>query len=72
MNTGALLRYLLARLSEPSTWRGITVALGGTAYYVAPDRLDAIMLVVSIVLGGIEAARSESKPAATKSDTPAS
>ncbi len=57
MNWTAFFAYLTARLSEPSTYRGLAILAAGSAYYVDPARLDAIVLALSIVIGAIEAGK---------------
>jgi hypothetical protein len=49
-------RYVLDRLMETSTARGIvslTVAVAGVTF--APDRLDAVALAVGVVSGALKA-----------------
>lgn len=57
MNWTAFFTYLVARLSEPSTYRGLTLMLAGSAFYIDPARVDAIVLASSVVLGAIEAGK---------------
>jgi len=60
-NTRATREYLLARLAEPSTWRGLILAVAGLGVTVAPDRMDAIVSVAMLAAGIIGAGTSDKK-----------
>ncbi len=56
MDWNKLKAYLLARLTESSTWRGlvlIVTALGGA---LTPDQREAVVLIGLAVAGAIAAA----------------
>lgn len=40
-------KYLIDRLREPSTWRGLIIIAGLAGYTTTPDQVDAIMSVVA-------------------------
>lgn len=41
--------YVLARLKEPSTWRGIVVAITGAGVYMSP-KLQTVIIAVGAAL----------------------
>ena len=43
--------FVLARLSEPSTWRGIVLALTALGIVLSPDQADAIVAAGLAVAG---------------------
>ena len=43
--------FLKARLTEPSTWRGVFALLGAAGIALSPGQQDAILIVVLGVLG---------------------
>ena len=51
------MNYILDRLKEPSTWRGIALLLGAFGVHVAPELLPAIGGAVAAGIGVIEVAR---------------
>lgn len=53
------MNYLLDRLKEPSTWRGIALFLAAVGVKLQPDLLPAIGTAVTAVLGAIEVIRKE-------------
>ena len=53
--------WFLARLKEPSTWRGISLFLAATGVSVAPEFVYQIGTAVMAVIGAIEMARKEEK-----------
>ena len=55
----AALTYLLSRMAEPSTQRGLLIILSGAAYGYDPARFEAIITVSSIALGAVEVYRKE-------------
>lgn len=52
--------YILDRLKEPSTWRGIAVLVGTLGMHLSPDLIPAIGAAVAAVIGAIEVIRKES------------
>lgn len=48
-------QYILARLREPSTWRGISYVLTAFGITLSPDVTDAISILVMglCIVGGI-------------------
>jgi spore maturation protein SpmB len=55
------MRYVLDRLKEPSTWRGLAVIFGAIGVHVAPDLLPAIGTAVTAAIGAVEVIRREIK-----------
>ncbi len=51
--------WLLERMKEPSTYRGISLLLASTGITIAPDLLVTIITTLGVVLGGIETVRKE-------------
>lgn len=56
-------RFLLARLSEPSTFKGITLALTGLGVYVRPEIAAAITSIGLGVAGLIGVFTADPAPA---------
>ena len=52
--------YILDRLKEPSTWRGMAVLVGAFGMHLSPDLIPAIGTAVAGVIGVIEVIRKES------------
>lgn len=48
------------RLKEPSTYRGLALALGAAGVYIDPTALEAVIMGVFGIVGAIEAGRKES------------
>jgi len=46
------MKYLIDRLSEPSTWRGLTLLLAALGVHIAPEMQDAIV-ATGIALAGL-------------------
>ena len=55
------LNYILDRLSESSTYRGIIFCLAGVGITVAPDKANAIVAAAMAVAGAINVFRKERK-----------
>lgn len=53
--------YILARLSESSTYRGAIFLLGSFGIAVAPDKANAIVAASMAVAGAINVFRKEQK-----------
>jgi PII-like signaling protein len=51
--------WILDRLKEASTWRGVTVLLGAIGIGVSPDLVAQIGLIVTAIIGAIEILRKE-------------
>jgi len=54
-NTSSARAFVLARLAEPSTWRGIILCAAGLGVSIAPERMDAIVSVGMLAAGIIGA-----------------
>lgn len=57
------MQWILDRLKEPSTWKGLTGLLGVIGISLSPDLVAQIGLAVAAVISAIEVFRAE-KPAA--------
>lgn len=53
--------YILARLSESSTYRGAIFLLGGFGIAVAPEQANAIAAASMAIVGAINVFRKENK-----------
>ena len=53
------MNYLIDRLNEASTWRGLALMLGALGVGVSPDMVNAIGSAVMAALGAIEVIRRE-------------
>ncbi len=60
-NASAVRDFVFARLSEPSTWRGLILCAAGLGVSLAPDKLDAIVSVGMLAAGIIGAGTSDRK-----------
>lgn len=54
--------YILARLHEASTWRGITAGLTAVGIVLSPEQRDAIIVAGLAIMGVIGAFVPDSKP----------
>lgn len=52
--------WILARLREPSTWKGLSVFAGAMGIGLAPELLNQIGLIVVAVVGLVDMVRKES------------
>lgn len=52
-------RWLMDRVREPSTWKGLALLAGVMGLNVAPELLLQIGTVVGAVIGAIEVGRKE-------------
>lgn len=62
-----MFEYILNRLKEPSSWRGIIALITAMGVQLAPDQVDAIVSLGLAVIGVInvfvkEKAKPEAKP----------
>ncbi|MFO0906759.1 MAG: hypothetical protein U0835_00055 [Isosphaeraceae bacterium] len=64
MNAGRLADWLLARLSEPSSWRGLIALATAGGITIAPEEQNAIIAAGMAVIGLINILRRE-KPGDT-------
>ena len=55
------LNYILARLSESSTWRGLAFVLSAAGVTLVPDQANAIAAAGMAVVGAINVFRKEKK-----------
>lgn len=53
------MNFILARLKEPSTWRGVALFAGGWGVHIAPDLIPAIGTAVAAFIGVVEILRKE-------------
>lgn len=51
------MNYVIERLKEPSTWRGIALVLSAFGVHVAPELLPTIGTAFAAGLGAIEMIR---------------
>jgi len=51
--------YLLARLREPSTWRGLALLVGAFGVQLHPDAIPAIGGAVASIIAVVEVFRRE-------------
>lgn len=49
--------YILARLKEASTWRGLALLAGAVGLQIAPDAIPAIGSAVAAVISAVEILR---------------
>ena len=52
---------ILKKLSEPSTYKGLTIIIGLIGYQIEPALLNQIIVVCSGIFGLIEIIRTEKK-----------
>lgn len=53
--------YLVARLREPSTWRGAVMLAIGLGVGISPDQIEGIVAVGTSVVGAIGMAARDKK-----------
>jgi hypothetical protein len=51
------MEYVIARLREPSTWRGLALLVGAFGVQLHPDAIPAIGSAVASVIAAIEVFR---------------
>ena len=54
--TEKALAYLVARLQEPTTWRGLVLILTAFGTQLAPEKQEAVMALGLLIAGVIGAA----------------
>lgn len=52
-------RWILDRLGEVSTWKGVSILAGLFGLVVAPDQLEIIGAAIVSIVGAIEMIRKE-------------
>lgn len=52
---------ILKKLSEPSTYKGLTIIIGLVGYQINPELLNQIIVVCTGIFGLIEIIRTEKK-----------
>lgn len=55
-------QYLLNRLAEPSTWRGLVMVATSFGVLVKPEQIEAIVFVGLFIAGMMGAVTKDSKP----------
>jgi len=53
------MKYIIERLKEPSTYRGLAVMLAVAGVKISPEQTDAITAAVVAILAAIEVFRTE-------------
>jgi hypothetical protein len=53
------MEWIIERLKEASTWRGLVALLGAIGISISPDLIEQIGLVVVALIGAIEVYRKE-------------
>jgi hypothetical protein len=53
------MEWIIERLKEASTWRGIVTLLGAIGISISPELVNQIGLVVVAIIGAIEVWRKE-------------
>ena len=59
MENQSFISALVAKLKEPSTWRGVSLLLGAIGIAVTPENMQVIGTAVSAIIGAIEVFRKE-------------
>lgn len=54
-----MLNFIINRLKEPSTWRGIFLALGAAGVVLVPEQQAAIAAAATALIGLLEVFRKE-------------
>jgi len=63
MNIITVVDWIVARIKEPSTWRGIASVAGLVGLHLAPEQWESITTATISIIAAIEIFRKE-KPAA--------
>ena len=56
-----IVEYIVARLSESSTWRGLALIIGASGIAIGPSKANAIAAAGMAVAGAINVFRKQSK-----------
>lgn len=56
-----IIDYILARLSESSTWRGLAMIAGASGFAIDPSKANAIAAAGMAVAGAINVFRKDKK-----------
>lgn len=56
-----MLKWILKRLHEPSTWRGVVTVVTGAGVVLSPEQMEAIVAAGLAVAGLINVFRNEGK-----------
>ena len=54
-----IVKWALARLAEPSTWKGVAVVAGAAGIAVAPELIMQVGAVVGAAVGLVDILRKE-------------
>ncbi len=68
-----MIRYLIARLQEPSTWRGLVLIATAFGSVISPDQVEAIViggLFLAGLLGAIVPDSQSGTPPASRKHNP--
>lgn len=60
MNSKQINDWMLARLTEPSTWRGMAAVIGAVGLQVSPDSLIGLLVIFWYITGLVNIIRKES------------
>lgn len=55
------MNWLMARLAEPSTWRGIVALIAAAGFQLDPEQIVTIATAAATIVGVINVVRSERK-----------
>lgn len=53
------MNWIIKRLKEPSSWRGLIVLAGICGYSTSPELQDSIIVAGTALLAAVEVSRSE-------------
>lgn len=51
--------YIVARMREPSTWRGLALLIGAFGVQLHPDAMPAVGTAVASIIAAVEVFRKE-------------
>lgn len=55
-------QYIIDRLAEPSTWRGLVLVITAFGVKINPEQIEAIVFVGLFIAGMLGAVTKDSKP----------
>ena len=55
-------QYIIDRLAEPSTWRGLVMVVTSFGVLVKPEQVEAMVFVGLFIAGMLGAVTKDSKP----------